>query len=110
MSLIPSAIAAGTTSAATGSASGFMQFLPMVVIFALFWLLLIRPQQKKMKLHNQMLAALDKGSKVLTNGGIVGTIVKLENDFVEVEIASGVIITMQRSAIAGKLDTTSTTK
>lgn len=104
MSLIPSAFADGTATVA-GGASSLMSFLPMVVIFVLFWFLLIRPQQKKMKLHNQMLAALEKGSRVLTTGGIVGKIVKLEDNFADLEIADNVVITVQRSAIAGKLDT-----
>ncbi len=88
-----------------GSSSTIMSFLPMVVIFALFWLLLIRPQQKKMKLHNQMLASLDKGSKIVTTGGIVGTIIKVyEDGFMDVEIAHGVQVKMQRSAISAKFD------
>lgn len=105
MSLIPNAFAEGTTAAASSPTSGIMSFLPMIVIFILFWFLLIRPQQKKMKLHNQMLAALDKGSKVITSGGLVGTIVKLHEDgFVEVEIARDVVVKMQRSAISGKVE------
>ncbi|MDD3267365.1 MAG: preprotein translocase subunit YajC [Burkholderiales bacterium] len=109
MSLIPSAFADGTAAAAASSSplSSVMQFAPMIVIFALFWLLLIRPQQKKMKLHNQMLAALDKGTKVLTNGGMVGTIIKLhDNGIVDLEIAHNVVVQIQRSAITGKFDTT----
>ena len=105
MSLIPSAFAEGIAAAAS-STSNLMSFLPMVVIFALFWLLLIRPQQKKMKQHNLMLNSLEKGSKVLTSSGIVGKIIKLEDKFVELEVAAGVVMTFQRSSIAGKLDTT----
>lgn len=107
MSLIPSAFADGVTAAASGSTgSSLMSFLPMVVIFVLFWLLLIRPQQKKMKVHNQMLAALEKGTKVVTSGGLVGTIVKLEDNFIDLEVANGVVMKFQRSAISGKLDAT----
>ena len=105
MSLIPSAFADGATAAASGSTSSLMSFLPMVVIFVLFWLLLIRPQQKKMKLHNQMLAALDKGTKVVTNGGMIGTIVKMHDDgLVDLELAPDVVVKIQRSAIAGKFE------
>ncbi len=105
MSLIPSAFADGATAAASSSTgSSLMSFLPMIVIFALFWLLLIRPQQKKMKIHNQMLAALEKGTKVITSGGLVGTIVKLEDNFIDLEVAHGVVMKFQRSAISGKLD------
>ena len=109
MSLIPSAFADGTSVAGVSSSS-IMSFLPMVVIFVLFWFLLIRPQQKKMKLHNQMLAALEKGTKVLTTGGLVGTIVKLEDGFIDLEVASGVVMKFQRSAISGKVDTTAVAK
>lgn len=105
MSLIPSAFADGTAAAASSSTGGLMSFLPMIVIFVLFWLLLIRPQQKKMKLHNQMLAALDKGTKVVTNGGLIGTIIKMHDDgLVDVELAPEVVVKMQRSAIAGKFE------
>jgi preprotein translocase subunit YajC len=104
MSLIPSAFAAGTTEAAAGGASSFMSFLPMIVIFALFWLLLIRPQQKKAKAHNQMLAALEKGSEVLTNGGIIGTITDINEQFVHIKVSDGVVMKFQRGAISGKID------
>ncbi len=109
MAFISNAFADGTT-AAVGGASNLMSFLPMVVIFALFWLLLIRPQQKKMKLHNQMLASLEKGAEVLTNGGIVGKIAKLDDQFVELEVANGVVMTFQRSAITGKINKNSQEK
>jgi len=104
MSLISNAFADGTASTAASSTSSLMSFLPMVVIFVLFWFLLIRPQQKKMKVHNQMLAALEKGTKVLTTGGIVGKIAKIEDNFIDLEIAENVVITVQRSAVAGRLD------
>ncbi|HRG61929.1 MAG: preprotein translocase subunit YajC [Neisseriales bacterium] len=105
MSLIPSAFADGAAAAASsGPMSSVMSFLPMVVIFALFWLLLIRPQQKKMKLHNQMLSALEKGSEVVTNGGMLGTITDLDEKFIKLRIADGVVVKFQRSAIAGKID------
>lgn len=109
MSFIPNAFADGAAAAAasSGPMSSIMQFAPMIVIFALFWLLLIRPQQKKMKLHNQMLSALDKGAKILTNGGLVGTIVKINDDgIVDLEIAHNVVVKIQRSAISGKFDST----
>lgn len=104
MSLIPSAFAAGSTAAASGSESTLMSFLPMIVIFALFWLLLIRPQQKKAKLHNQMLASLDKGTEVLTNGGIIGTIIDINEQVVQLKVADGVVMKFQRGAISGKID------
>lgn len=107
MSLIPNAFA-NTASATTSASNGFLSFLPMIVIFALFWLLLIRPQQKKLKLHNAMLAALDVGNEVVTSGGIIGKITKLQDQTVSVEIANNVVITVQRSAITNKIEKNST--
>lgn len=103
MSFVPNAFADNILSS-SGPAGSIMSFLPMIIIFIIFWFLLIRPQQKKMKVHNQMLAALEKGTEVLTNGGVLGKIVSLDEQFVELEIASGVIIKVQRSAITGKLN------
>jgi preprotein translocase YajC subunit len=62
--------------------------LPLVLIFVVFWFLLIRPQQKKMKQHREMIAAVRRGDRVLTGGGIVGTVTKVLNDTeLQVEIA-----------------------
>jgi preprotein translocase subunit YajC len=90
-----------------GAAEGFAGLgglggiLPLVLIFVVFWFLLIRPQQKKMKQHRAMVAALKRGDKVVTSGGIIGEIVKVQSDTeVQVEIAEGVRIRMQRGAIA----------
>jgi len=81
-----------------------MSFLPMIVIFILFWFLLIRPQQKKAKLHNQMINELQKGDEVVTSGGILGKISKVEDQFIQLEITDNVIITVQKSTVAGKID------
>lgn len=103
MSLIPNAFAAGAPAAAAG---GFnpMQFLPMVVIFILFWFLLIRPQQKKAKVHSQMVAELQKGDEVLTSGGILGRVVKVADTFVLLEVANNVTITVQKSTVGAKVE------
>ncbi|BEV71595.1 MULTISPECIES: preprotein translocase subunit YajC [unclassified Paludibacterium] len=101
MFLISSAFAAGP---AAGAENPIMQFLPMIVIFALFYLLLIRPQQKKAKETKQMLAALAKGDEVMTQGGFAGRISKLDEQFATVEIAKGVEIQLARAAITGKLE------
>ena len=76
-----------------------MAFLPMVAIFVVFYFLLIRPQQKRAKETKAMLAALQKGDEVVTAGGIVGKISKLDDAYVTVEIAPNVEIKLQRSAI-----------
>jgi preprotein translocase subunit YajC len=75
-------------------------FLPMVLIFIVFYFLLIRPQQKRAKETRAMLAALQKGDEVVTAGGIVGRVSKLGEQYAAIEIANGVEINVQRSAVA----------
>lgn len=108
-SFIPQAFAADVVAAsgaahASSAQSTFMSFLPMIVIFALFWFLLIRPQQKKTKLHNQMLSALSAGDEVVTSGGIIGKIAKITDQVVHLEVAANVVIQVQRSTVAGKVN------
>lgn len=80
--------------------AGFVTFLPMIVLFALLWFLLIRPQQKRAKEHRNMVNALSKDDEVVTSGGILGRIIYLNDDFVTLEVAESVDITIQRHAIA----------
>lgn len=78
----------------------FMAFLPLILIFVVFYFLLIRPQQKKMKEHQVMLNSLKRGDKVITSGGIVGTITRMLSDReVQVEIAEGIKVRVVRSMI-----------
>lgn len=87
--------------APAGGGDIFVQLMPLLLIFVVFYFLLIRPQQKKMKEHKNMLAALRRGDKVITGGGIFGTITKVKNDTeVVVEIADGIKITVARDTIA----------
>lgn len=84
-----------------GGAGGLEALLPLVLIFVVFYFLLIRPQQKKMKQHKEMLGAIRRGDKVITGGGILGTVTKVVDDNeVAVEIAEGVRVRVQRSTIA----------
>ena len=87
---------------ASGASPGgdIMTFLPMIAIVVVFYFLLIRPQQKRAKETKAMLQALQKGDEVVTAGGIVGKISKLSEAYANVEIAPGVDITVQRSAIS----------
>jgi preprotein translocase subunit YajC len=87
-------------AAAASPGGDFMAFLPMILIFVVFYFLLIRPQQKRSKEAKAMLAALQKGDEVVTAGGIVGKISKLTDAYATVEVASNVEITVQRSAIS----------
>ena len=88
---------AQTPSAAPGS--DLMAFLPMILIFVVFYFLLIRPQQKKAKEHRTMLAALQKGDEVVTAGGVIGRVNKLTDQYATIEIAPSVEVNVQRSAI-----------
>jgi preprotein translocase subunit YajC len=80
--------------------SGLIGILPMVLIFVVFYFLLIRPQQKRSKQHKAMVADLSKGDEVVTNGGLLGKITKVDDNFVAVEIAAGVNVKVQRAAIS----------
>ena len=77
--------------------SGIGQFIPLILIFVIFYFFLIRPQQKKVKEHKAMVENLKKGDKVVTSGGITGTITRvIDNDKVEVEISDNVIVEVVR--------------
>jgi preprotein translocase subunit YajC len=82
------------------SQSAFFQFIPLVLILGVFWFLIIRPQQKKQKAHQLMVDSLNKGDKVVTNGGIFGTIVKVGEDRITLEIASKVQINIERQQVS----------
>ena len=94
---------------APGGAEGamIMQILPIVLIFAVFYFLLIRPQQKKMKQHREMVAALRRGDRGVTGGGIIGTVAKVVNDNeILLEIAEGVRVRLVRSQVTEILSKT----
>tara|TARA_B100000686_G_scaffold290750_1_gene318306 strand:+ start:1063 stop:1353 length:291 start_codon:yes stop_codon:yes gene_type:complete len=80
------------------NAAGIGQFIPLILIFVIFYFFLIRPQQKKVKDHKAMVQALKRGDKVVTSGGIVGTIERvIDNDSVEVLISDNVKVEIVRS-------------
>ena len=88
--------------AAGDAGGGFATILPLVLIFAVFYFLLIRPQQKKAKVHREMLGAISRGDRVITGGGIMGKVTKVVNDQeLAVEIAEGIKVRVQRSMVAG---------
>ena len=77
--------------------SGIGQFIPLILIFVIFYFFLIRPQQKKVKEHKVMVEGLKRGDKVITSGGITGTVERIiDNDKVEVEIAENVTVEVVR--------------
>ena len=85
-----------------GQGNPIMAFLPLIIIFAIFYFLLIRPQQKKQKEHRKFLEALKKGDEVITSGGIIGRISGLSENIVTLEVAPKVNIRVARSQIAGR--------
>ena len=82
------------------TAGGLMSFLPLVVIFAVFYFMLIRPQMKRSKEHRQLVAQLSKGDEVITNGGLLGKITDVSESFVTLELADNLQIKLQRQAVA----------
>ena len=86
------------------SSSGFAQFIPLILIFVIFYFFLIRPQQKKIKEHKAMVAALKRGDEVITSGGIVGKIEKVHNDDkIDLIISENVTIKVIKSTIQSLL-------
>jgi len=103
--LISAAYAQGTgITGIFDNQSALIQFLPLVLIFVVFYFLLIRPQQRKAKDHKTMLDALRRGDRVVTGGGIIGTVARVENpEEVTVDIADGVRVRVLRSTITSVL-------
>ena len=90
---------------------GIQQFIPLILIFGIMYFLLIRPQQKKVKQHAAMVAALRRGDQVVTQGGVIGKVTKVKDDGeLEVEIASGVNVRVVRSTITTVLNKTEPAK
>ncbi|MES2664982.1 MAG: preprotein translocase subunit YajC [Pseudomonadota bacterium] len=94
-------------SAASGAAGAFSSFVPLILIFAIMYFLLIRPQQKKLKDHKAMVEALRRGDEIVTQGGIVGKVTKVGDDgYAMVDIATGVNVKILRSTIVQVLNKT----
>ena len=89
-----------TTGQAGGAMGAFVSFFPFIAIFVIFYFLMIRPQTRRMKQHQAMLAAVKKNDIVVTNGGLVGKVTKVDENEVEVEIASGVRVKVVKSMLS----------
>ena len=93
------------------SGSGFAQFIPLILIFVIFYFFLIRPQQKKIKDHKLMVSALKRGDEVITSGGIVGTIEKVyEDDKIDITISENVTVKVIKSTVQNLLNKPNTKK
>ncbi|MDA8387838.1 MAG: preprotein translocase subunit YajC [Nitrospiraceae bacterium] len=96
--LVSSAWAAG--SAAGGSGSMIGSFIPLILIFVIFYFLLIRPQQKRAKEHKQMLEAIKRGDKVVTSGGLYGVVEQVDQNILTIKIAENVKVKVGKAYIA----------
>ena len=85
--------------AAVGGDSGFLGFLPIILMFALLYFLMIRPQMKRAKEQKAMIEALQKGDEVVAAGGLIGRITKINDQYVTLEIAPNTEVVLQRSAV-----------
>lgn len=85
---------------ATSGGAAFAQFIPLILIFVIMYFLILRPQQKRMKQHRDMVEALKRGDQVVTQGGLIGKVTDVKDDEVSVEIAQGVKVRVVRSTIA----------
>ncbi len=89
----------------------FAQFVPLILIFMIMYFLLIRPQQKKMKEHQAMVSGLRKGDRVVTQGGLIGKVVRVKEDNeIEVEIADGVKVRVVQNTISAVMSKTEPAK
>jgi preprotein translocase subunit YajC len=93
--------------AAPGAGGAIASFIPLILIFAIMYFLLIRPQQKRVKEHAKMVEALRRGDQIVTQGGVIGKVSKVKDDGeIEVEIADGVRIRVVKSTVAQVLNKT----
>ncbi len=104
MNFLAYAMGGGGAGGAGGQGGGFGAFIPLILMFAIFYFLLIRPQQKKAKQHRQLLSSLKKGDRVVSSGGLHGVITGLTDDVVTMEIAPKVRVKVSRGSISGALN------
>jgi preprotein translocase subunit YajC len=96
---ISNAFAQAAPAAAGGAESSLLSMLPLVLMFVVLYFVMIRPQMKRQKEHKSMIEALAKGDEVVTAGGLLGKVAKLGESYLNIEVANGVEIQVQRSAV-----------
>lgn len=84
---------------AASAAPGWVQFLPIIGMIAIFWFLIIRPQMRQQKQHRERIASVKKGDQVVTAGGIVGKVTRVDDDYVDIEIAPGTKVKVVKATI-----------
>jgi len=103
MNFMAYAMGTGGTGSPEGQGGGLISFIPLILMFVIFYFLLIRPQQRKAKQHKELLGALKKGDKVVSSGGLHGTVTGLTDDVVTMEIAPKVRVKVSRGSISAVL-------
>ncbi len=93
-------IASAYAQDAAPPGGGLMSFLPLIIIFVIFYFLLIRPQMKRAKEHRELVGNLSKGDEVVTNGGLLGKIIEVGETFISLELADNVVIKLQKHAVS----------
>jgi preprotein translocase subunit YajC len=88
-----------TAGSAAAAPPGWLQFLPIIGMVAIFWFLLIRPQMRRQKEHQAKIAAVKKGDQVITAGGLLGKVIKVDEQYAEIEIAQGVRVKAVKSTL-----------
>ena len=101
LEMLNTVVAVAPPQGQEGGQSLLMTFLPMILIFVVFYFLLIAPARKKQKKHSELLESLKNGDRVITNGGIHGTVVGVSDNIVQVRIAEKIKIDVSRHAVAG---------
>jgi preprotein translocase subunit YajC len=87
-----------------GQGSAIAQFLPLIMLFAIFYFLIIRPQQKQQKAHREMIENLKKGDNIITSGGLIADIVKVEEEFVKIKLNDSTIVKLDRNFVTKKVE------
>jgi len=82
-----------------------LSFLPLVALFAIFYFLIIRPQQKQQQKHKEMIASLQKGDQIITNGGLYAEVIKAEENFIKIKLNEDTIVKIDRAFVAKKVET-----
>lgn len=103
MSVIDFFFSPAYAQAAPAAPSPLVQFAPLVILVVIFYFMLIRPQMKRSKEQRQMLSALSKGDEAITSGGLAGKIIHISENYISLEVAEGVAIKVQKSAVSSVL-------
>jgi len=102
-SITPVAVAFAADSGQQGGAGGIMSFAPIIVLFAIFYFLMIRPQQKRAKAHKEMLSKTAKGDYIVTTGGLHGRVTAVSENTLTIEVADKVRVKVEKNAVAKRM-------